>query len=72
MTKRVGTKRDLESYVDDQAFHEFLDREFDQVAAVAPLEDLAQFAFGSVEAAILAYEEYKAAIADDSYGQDDA
>ena len=51
---------DLDYYARIGEFHEFLDQEFDDVAAQAPLEDLAIFAFGGVEEAILAYERYKA------------
>ncbi len=50
---------DLSRYEKDPAFHEFVDREFDQMASQAPLEDLAIFAFGGIREAIEAYEEYK-------------
>jgi hypothetical protein len=60
-----------ESYANETAFHEFLDREFDRTAVTAPLEDLAQFAFGGVEEAIMAYEHYKAAVASVSLEPDE-
>jgi hypothetical protein len=51
-------EKDYEGYADDPAFHEFVDREFDLVAAGAPLEDLAEFAFGGMEEAVKAFEEH--------------
>jgi hypothetical protein len=62
MSTSIGPKHDLDYYATIGEFHEYLDQEFDDVAAQAPLEDLAIFAFGSVEDAILAYERYKAGI----------
>jgi len=46
-----------EKYTDDTDFQEFLNREFDHTAVDATIEELAEFAFGSVDAAIEAFEE---------------
>ena len=46
--------------IDNEEFREFLSREFDKVAVGATIEELAEFAFGSVEEAIEAFEKYKA------------
>ncbi|MHC4624948.1 MAG: hypothetical protein ACYS4W_13715 [Planctomycetota bacterium] len=46
-----------EKYSDDPDFREFLNREFGQTAVHATMEELAEFAFGSIEAAMEAYEE---------------
>jgi len=48
-----------EHYANDPDFHEFLDREFDRTAANATIEDLAEFAFGSIDTAIQVFEEYR-------------
>ena len=47
-------------YADDEAFWEFVNREFDDTAASATLEEMAEFAFGGVDEAVLAYERIKA------------
>jgi hypothetical protein len=44
-------------YHNNSHFLEFLNREFDRTATHASIEELAEFAFGSLEAAIEAYEE---------------
>ena len=44
--------------VDNAEFQEFLNREFDSVAAWASVEELSEFAFGSLEEAIEAFEEH--------------
>jgi hypothetical protein len=46
-----------EQYIDNFEFLEFLTREFDKTAVDATIEELAEFAFGSVDAAIEAYKE---------------
>jgi len=46
-----------EEYEKNPDFQEFLNREFDHTAAHATMEELAEFAFGSWDAAIEAYEE---------------
>lgn len=46
-----------ETYVENAEFLEFLSREFDRTAEHATVEELAEFAFGSVEAAIEGFEE---------------
>jgi len=51
--------KSVEKYADDRDFQQFLNREFDQTAVDATMEELAEFAFGSVEAAIEAYEKRK-------------
>jgi hypothetical protein len=46
-----------DKFADDPRFVEFLYREFDKTVPYATLEDIAKFAFGSVELAISAYKE---------------
>ena len=46
-------------YENNPEFLEFLGREFDKTAVHATIEELAEFAFGSIEDAIESYEEYK-------------
>jgi hypothetical protein len=46
-----------EKYANDPAFQEFLNREFDKTATNATMEELAEFALGSIETAITAFEE---------------
>jgi len=45
-----------DKYVSDSEFQEFLNREFDKTVSNATMEELAEFAFGSVEVAISAYK----------------
>jgi len=45
-----------EQYINDPEFQEYLNREFDKTATHAIMEELAEFAFGTIEAAIKAYE----------------
>ncbi len=49
----------MEQYENNPDFLEFLNREFDKTAVHATVEELTEFAFGSVDAAIQAFEEYK-------------
>jgi hypothetical protein len=46
-------------YADDPEFQEFLSREFDKTAVGATMEELTEFAFGSFDSAVKAFEEYK-------------
>jgi uncharacterized protein with HEPN domain len=46
-----------EKYANNHDFQEFLSREFDKTAVCATLEELAEFAFGSMEEAIKAFNE---------------
>jgi len=46
-----------EKYVNDPDFQEYLNREFDHTTTHATIEELAEFAFGSFDAAIEAFEE---------------
>ncbi len=46
-----------EQYENNPDFLEFLNREFDKTAVDATIEELAEFAFGSIDAAIQALEE---------------
>ncbi len=46
-----------EKYENNPDFLEFLNREFDHTAVDATIEELAEFAFGSLDAAIEAFEE---------------
>lgn len=48
-----------EEYENNPDFKEFLNREFDHTAVDATMEELAEFAFGSVDTAIEAFEKYK-------------
>jgi len=48
-----------EQYENNPEFREFLNREFDRTAVDATIEELADFAFGSIEAAIEANEQHK-------------
>ena len=47
----------MEEYVDNFDFLEFLNREFDKTAVDATIEELAEFAFGSMELSIKAFKE---------------
>ena len=49
----------MEQYEKNPDFLEFLNREFDHTAVDATVEELAEFAFGSFDTAIQAFEEYK-------------
>jgi len=46
-----------EQYETNSEFLEFLNREFDKTIVHATVEELAEFAFGSMELAIKAFEE---------------
>ena len=48
-----------EQYENNPKFQEFLNREFDHTAVDATIEELAEFAFGSLESAIAAFAEQK-------------
>ncbi len=48
-------KRKLEEYTSDADFLEFLNREFETTAMHATVEELAEFAFGSMKASIEAF-----------------
>jgi len=48
-----------EEYVENSDFLKFLGREFDGTAVDATVEELAEFAFGGVDEALEAFEEYK-------------
>jgi len=56
-----------EEYANDPAFHEFLDREFDLTARVATLEELADFAFGSMDEAVRAYRIHRGWLLEDDH-----
>lgn len=56
--KEVMNNR-AEKYIDDPDFKEFLNREFERTAAHATVEELAEFAFGSFDEAVKAFEEFK-------------
>lgn len=47
----------VQKYADDPDFQEFLNREFDHTAVDATMDELADFAFGSWDEAIEAFEE---------------
>jgi hypothetical protein len=46
-------------YDENPEFLEFLTREFDTTATSATIEELAEFAFGSLAAAVETFEEFK-------------
>lgn len=48
-----------EQYDTNSEFLEFLNREFDKTAVDATMEELAEFAFGSIKEAFQAFEEQK-------------
>jgi len=49
----------LEQHVNDPEFQEFLSREFDKTAVCASMNELTEFAFGSFDEAVKAFEEHK-------------
>jgi len=51
-----------EEYEGNPDFLEFLNREFGKTAVDATIEELAEFAFGSFDAAVKAYEQHKRAL----------
>ncbi len=51
----------MQKYADDPGFQEFLNREFDKTAVDATMDEIAEFAFGSFDDAIEAFEQYKRA-----------
>jgi len=53
----------VERYIENPEFLEFLKREFDITAVHATVEELAEFAFGSLYSAIEAYEKHKKDVA---------
>ena len=50
-------ERKAEKYENNPDFQEFLNRNFEKTAAHATMEELAEFAFGSWDEAIEAFEE---------------
>ena len=48
---------DAEQYENNLIFLEFLNRKFDKTIVYATVEELAEFAFGSMDLAIKAFEE---------------
>jgi len=48
-----------EQYENNPEFFEFLDREFEHTVAHATIEELAEFAFGSLEKAIEAFNQWR-------------
>jgi hypothetical protein len=50
---------DHNKYDENPEFMEFLAREFDQTATNATIEELAEFAFGSIDDAVKSFEESK-------------
>ena len=49
----------VQQYENNPDFLEFLNREFDHTAVDATVEELAEFAFGSIDTAVEAFEQYK-------------
>jgi len=49
----------LVKYADNPEFQEFLSREFDKTAVGATIVEFAEFAFGSFDETVKAFEEYK-------------
>ena len=52
-------QNEAEQYENNPDFREFLNREFDKTAIHATIEELAEFAFGGIDAAIETYEKHK-------------
>ena len=50
---------EFKDFTGDPAFLEFLNGEFNGIAVNATTEELAEFAFGSLEEAIKAFDNYK-------------
>ena len=59
MINNIGMQNEPEKYTENIEFKEFLGREFDQTAVNATIEELAEFAFGSIDEAIEAFEKKK-------------
>lgn len=51
--------KSTEQYENNPDLLEFLNREFDKTAVDATIKELAEFAFGSVDTAVEAFEQYK-------------
>lgn len=51
------TPDEFEEYLENEDFFYFVSQEFNDVAREATLEDLAEFAFGSVQEAVEAFKE---------------
>ena len=52
-------KKSDKKIIDEPEFFEFLNHEFENTAIYATIEELADFAFGSLETAIIAFKEKK-------------
>ncbi len=52
-------EEDIEQYLEDEEFIEFINAEFDKAIAEADIEELAEFVFGDMEEAIEAFLEAK-------------
>lgn len=48
-----------DQYINNPEFQEFLNRQFDKTAVHATVDELAEFAFGSLDVAIDAFEKQK-------------
>ena len=57
MPKSAKMQKNPHKYQNNPNFQEFLNREFDHTAVDATMEELAEFAFGSLDKAIKAYED---------------
>lgn len=56
---KVLVENEVEQYENNPDFQEFLNREFNKCSTNATMEELVEFAFGSVDNAIKAFEEFK-------------
>ncbi len=52
-------EEDIEQYLEDEEFIEFINAEFDKAITEADVEELAEFVFGDMEEAIEAFLEAK-------------
>jgi len=52
-------QNNMQQYESNAEFLEFLNRRFNETAAGATMEDLAEFAFGSFDKAVGAFENFK-------------
>lgn len=59
MINNAGMCEEYTKYIGNSRFVEFLMREFDKTAEYASYEELAEFAFGGMEDAIEAFEEFQ-------------
>ena len=55
----TDTEKEFSRLLDEELFYGFINDSFDSVASDAPIEDLAKWAFGDLEAALEAYKNFR-------------